>query len=225
MRLLQSLDSQVEGKIRDGVLGNHEKDVNLHHLIGRVKRRVRVSTISPRDSIVASNKLPTISGDEALIFTVFRNLISNGLKYKQPGKDAKVWVFPRTEGGPRGEFWASELMSMYNTEFQKLLNREDDREAIARRRNNIQIAVLDNGIGIMPNVIGRIFRPLNRGAQGFAEIPTNLSDIYDKGLGVGLTAAQWAMKMHGGDITVSSKPGLGSIFVVAFPRERLYISR
>jgi two-component system heavy metal sensor histidine kinase CusS len=75
------------------------------------------------------------------------------------------------------------------------------------QENGIEVAFWDNGIGISALDLLHIFEPFYR-----AE-----STQYVKGHGVGLALTQRIMKLHGGEIMVSSQVGKGTEFVVVLP--------
>lgn len=64
------------------------------------------------------------------------------------------------------------------------------------------ITVTDNGTGIPDDIITDIFQPFYT--------------TRESGTGVGLCISRQIMRQHGGDLTVSSKPGTGAQFVMAF---------
>jgi len=68
----------------------------------------------------------------------------------------------------------------------------------------VRIRVIDDGPGIQPDDIGRIFDPFYTRRQG--------------GSGMGLAIAHRAIQAHGGALLVSSRPGRGATFVVILPR-------
>jgi two-component system phosphate regulon sensor histidine kinase PhoR len=74
---------------------------------------------------------------------------------------------------------------------------------------NVCIKVADNGIGISKNDQRHIFDKFYRASTG------NIHKY--KGLGLGLYYVKKIAEAHGGDVTVSSKPGKGSIFTVTIP--------
>ncbi len=67
-----------------------------------------------------------------------------------------------------------------------------------------QVEVIDTGIGIPPDRQERIFEP-------FAQADTSTTRTFG-GTGLGLTIARRFARMMGGDLTVQSKPGKGSVF-------------
>ena len=75
------------------------------------------------------------------------------------------------------------------------------------------IEVVDTGVGIPPEDLPKIFTPFSRlkHAEGEAE---------KKGVGLGLAIAKRLTEAHGGKITVESKVGHGSKFVVILPRHQ-----
>jgi signal transduction histidine kinase len=74
---------------------------------------------------------------------------------------------------------------------------------------NICISVTDNGIGISKADQKRIFDKFYRASSG------NIHKY--KGLGLGLYYVKKIAEAHGGDVSVNSKPGKGSIFTVTLP--------
>lgn len=79
------------------------------------------------------------------------------------------------------------------------------RISTARAAAHALIHVQDNGSGIAPEHIPRIFQPF------FTTKPTG------EGTGLGLAVVHGIMKAHGGHITVSSTPGAGTLFTLSFP--------
>jgi len=76
-------------------------------------------------------------------------------------------------------------------------------------KKGIRIAIEDNGIGINPDHQRKIFNK-------FFRVPTgNIHDV--KGFGIGLNYVNIITKAHHGDITVESKPGIGSTFSIFLP--------
>ena len=68
----------------------------------------------------------------------------------------------------------------------------------------VRIRVIDDGPGIAPEDIARIFDPFYTRRQG--------------GSGMGLAIAHRAVQAHGGALLVSSSPGRGATFAIILPR-------
>jgi signal transduction histidine kinase len=78
----------------------------------------------------------------------------------------------------------------------------------ARRDGEVVIDVTDEGIGIAPGEVDRIFEPFRRSVATKETIP---------GIGLGLAASRRLVELHGGRIEVDSQPGRGSTFRVVLP--------
>jgi signal transduction histidine kinase len=74
-------------------------------------------------------------------------------------------------------------------------------------RSHIHIEVMDKGIGISGSDIDRIFKPFERA----------VSDKHFGGLGLGLYITKQIVDRHNGKISVESKPGEGTTFLVTLP--------
>jgi len=85
--------------------------------------------------------------------------------------------------------------------------RENGEILISTRVQNgqVQVKIQDNGIGMTPEQMSRIFDPFYSG----------LGVGNKKGLG--LSVSYGTVKSHGGEILVESEPGKGSTFIVALP--------
>ncbi len=76
---------------------------------------------------------------------------------------------------------------------------------------DIKISVTDRGEGIGSEETGRIFERFYRAEKAR---PAQKGG----GNGLGLSIARQAAEIHGGNISVESRPGSGSVFTVTFPR-------
>lgn len=83
----------------------------------------------------------------------------------------------------------------------QIKEQETDKEAV------LQIFVADNGIGFDEKYLDRIFLPFQR-LHGRTD--------YD-GSGMGLAICRRIVERHGGTIMATSKPGIGTTFVVSLP--------
>jgi len=84
----------------------------------------------------------------------------------------------------------------------------------ARSDGGLSVSVRDNGIGIQPEMLDRVFEP-------FQQVPTKRAS----GLGIGLSIVKKLAEMHDGSISVSS-PGLGkgSTFTLHLPSSAVHLS-
>ncbi|QOY93438.1 hybrid sensor histidine kinase/response regulator [Massilia sp. UMI-21] len=74
-------------------------------------------------------------------------------------------------------------------------------------KDTVSIHVRDEGKGISPGDLERIFEPYERGARNGEP----------KGLGLGLYISRQLAISHGGELRVTSKPGEGSTFTLTLP--------
>jgi len=76
--------------------------------------------------------------------------------------------------------------------------------SLRRRKDRLEFDILDNGIGMDTATQEKLFTPF-------------FSSKGDKGTGLGLFIANKIVEQHGGQITVSSAPGRGSLFRISLP--------
>ncbi len=73
----------------------------------------------------------------------------------------------------------------------------------------VQFSVIDTGIGIAPEDLGRLFTP-------FVQVDSNLNRQFE-GTGLGLALVQKLTDLHGGSVQVESEVGAGSRFTINLP--------
>lgn len=79
---------------------------------------------------------------------------------------------------------------------------------VAKNKELVSISVIDQGIGIAPENVDRIFDRFERAGMSASEV---------SGLGLGLFITNQIVKAHGGNIDVTSTTGKGSTFTVNLP--------
>ncbi len=79
--------------------------------------------------------------------------------------------------------------------------------------DNIKISVKDTGVGIPKDKLGIIF-------ERFRQADNSLSRNHE-GSGIGLSLVKALVEMHGGSISVNSRLGEGSEFIVSLPARKL----
>jgi len=80
---------------------------------------------------------------------------------------------------------------------------------VANGRDWVEFAVADTGIGMTPEQQAKLF-------EEFTQADTSTAQRYG-GTGLGLAIARKLARMMGGDVTVTSEPGKGSVFTVRLP--------
>lgn len=77
--------------------------------------------------------------------------------------------------------------------------------------NSIEIEVQDDGQGIKPEILPHIF-------ERYRQADTTSRRVHG-GLGLGLAIVKHIVELHGGEISVQSKPESGSLFCIKLPYE------
>jgi signal transduction histidine kinase len=80
---------------------------------------------------------------------------------------------------------------------------------VANGRDWVELAVADTGIGMTPEQQAKLF-------EEFTQADTSTAQRYG-GTGLGLAITRKLARMMGGDVTVQSEPGKGSVFTVRLP--------
>jgi GAF domain-containing protein/DNA-binding response OmpR family regulator len=75
--------------------------------------------------------------------------------------------------------------------------------------NWIELAIADTGIGMTPEQMGKLF-------EEFSQAEASTAKRFG-GTGLGLAISRKLARMMGGDVTVTSTPGTGSVFTVRLP--------
>ena len=81
--------------------------------------------------------------------------------------------------------------------------------AVSDGREWVELAVADTGIGLTPDEQGKLF-------QDYAQADSLTARRYG-GTGLGLALSRKLARMMGGDVSVASEPGKGSVFTVRLP--------
>src|SRR5262245_49318847 len=91
--------------------------------------------------------------------------------------------------------------------------KEGEVKLAARRmvdgRDWFELAVADSGIGMTPEQQAKLF-------EEFSQADATTAQKFG-GTGLGLAITRKLARMMGGDITVASEPGKGSVFTVRLP--------
>jgi signal transduction histidine kinase/CheY-like chemotaxis protein len=174
---------------------------NLAHLIDDL---LDVSRIS-RDKITLRRETADISTIASAVAATVRPLLqekNHELVLDLPDEPISLYVDPtRTE----------QILTNLLTNAAKFTNKGGRIMLRARaERREAVIEVIDNGIGLTPELLHRIF-------ELFTQADRTL-DRSEGGLGIGLTVARKLAEMHGGSIAADSAGlGQGSTFTVRLP--------
>mgnify|MGYP002628918480 FL=1 len=118
--------------------------------------------------------LPNIRADRRSVRQMLFNLLSNSVKFTEPGGEVATRAFMNQNG-------------------------------------ELVIQVTDTGIGIPPEILGRITDP-------FVQAKTAKQH---QGSGLGLAIVKALVELHGGSMTIESELGKGTTVTGVFPRSRV----
>ena len=80
---------------------------------------------------------------------------------------------------------------------------------VVNGRSGVEFAVADTGIGMTPEQLAKLF-------EEFTQAEATTAQKFG-GTGLGLAISRKLARMMGGDVTVTSEPGKGSVFTVRLP--------
>ena len=83
---------------------------------------------------------------------------------------------------------------------------------VARRDDGVALSVMDNGVGILPEHLPRLF-------DRFYKADASRSEGSGTGSGLGLSIVKTIVERHGGRIGVRSTPGVETVFEIVLPDE------
>jgi PAS domain S-box-containing protein len=129
-------------------------------------------------------ELPKIAADPRHLRRILDNLLSNACRFTPPGGRITLRAWPQSE----------RVGNIY--------------------RPQLYLSVADNGVGIPPSEVKRVFDP-------FYQVKNQGMDE-DGGMGMGLTVVRELVQLHNGRVWVESVPSEGSVFYVALPLSQEY---
>ncbi|MEG4573045.1 ATP-binding protein [Microcoleus sp. N3A4] len=146
--------------------------------------------------------IPLVDADENRVQQILYNLIGNAIKFTDNGT---VEISANAIGLDSAPLTDKE--SSVTSQIQSLIV-----------RSKLQITVSDTGIGIAEDKLERIFK-------SFEQADGSTAREYG-GTGLGLAVTKQLVELHGGEIQVSSKLGIGSQFTFSLPiSQNQYIER
>lgn len=144
---------------------------------------------APRVEWSVAPGLPPVAADPPRVRDAVANLVANAVE--AAGPDGTVWVRLATEDAP------VLVVSPAGPEVPGLRGYGEG------RGSRVRIEVEDDGPGMPPEVLRRIFHPF--------------FTTKDDGTGLGVPTAQKILDAHAGSVDVESKPGRGTRVIVRLP--------
>jgi len=134
-----------------------------------------------------------IIADKVRVQQILFNLLSNASKFT--GEDGKITISAVRTKAP----------------LPVPATRAEDKGPRLVSRDAVWVSVIDTGIGIKPDDMGKLF-------QEFSQVDTSASR-QAQGTGLGLALCKKFVEMHGGTIGVDSIVGMGSTFWFILPAD------
>ncbi|MCD6362293.1 MAG: HAMP domain-containing histidine kinase [Armatimonadetes bacterium] len=192
-RLERLVDDLLDlSRLRAGELSVHKSPVDIASVVEHTVNALQPEAMSNDITLTTSLEpdLPPVYTDGDRLCQVLFNLVGNAVKYV--GRQGKVQV--RVEIVPHGAGHGDAV---------------EDKETDSAE---LVISVTDNGPGIVPEDLNKIFDEFQRGHG---------AESITKGAGLGLAIAARLTRLLGGEIGVQSTLGEGSTFYLRFPMRAL----
>ncbi len=153
-------------------------------------------------SLEVPHHLPPVLANAEQMRIVFRNLLDNAIKYTPQG--GKILLYADTLAARATSLPASPPLQTVS-----FFSRQPNPAPKNPTSLEVRIQVADNGIGISPEDLLRIFDRFYRA--------DHTRSRRRSGAGLGLSLVQSIVQAHAGRVEVSSLPGKGSTFTVYLP--------
>lgn len=188
----QEMDSETTGEIQQAMQTIHKRSTGLLHFVNTYRNLTRIP--KPNFKITRVKDL----------FNNIRPLIDEDIK--QSGVAVSIDVDPVELDFSIDENLIEQvLLNIVKNASQALEGKAEPRiyiRSFKNKRDRVTIQISDNGQGILPDVIDKIFIPF------FTTKP--------KGSGIGLSLSRQIMRLHGGSITANSVVSEGTTFTLTF---------
>jgi signal transduction histidine kinase len=189
-RVMDLLENLLQwSRIQMGRMPYEPKALVLSQIVDQNVKLLMVN--ATKKNIILSSQITTdlsIYVDEYMIHTIFRNLISNAIKFTPPG--GQVTVSARIGYGEQDQ---QDISFFYYPFFASF----------------VEVSISDTGVGISEKDIGNLFQiEVHHSTIGTAQ---------EKGTGLGLIMCYEMVKRNGGEIWVESELGKGTVVKLSLP--------
>jgi PAS domain S-box-containing protein len=184
-------------KIEAGRLELDAGDFDLRTLVEDVFELLSARAADKRVELVCriAPQVPAVvHGDPVRLRQVLTNLVGNAIKFTERGE-----VLVQVEASP-----AEAAAPATGSAQAQLPLGSPQPAALARLSYRVAFEVRDTGIGIRPEVLGRLFTSFMQGDQ-------SMTRRYG-GTGLGLAISRQLVELMGGSISAESRLGQGSVF-------------
>jgi two-component system, OmpR family, sensor histidine kinase VicK len=164
-----------------GRLAPRNKPVNIGEIVEQLAGTWDAKATSHSITADVGDDLPLVSGDERLIKRALEEVMDNAVKFSPQGGTIHLEA------------------------------RGVDAKAGERRRRRVEVTISDEGIGIPPEDLPKIF-------SDFHQLDGSETRSYG-GLGLGLAFVQRIVEAHGGRVTVESELDEGTTLTISLPAQ------
>ncbi|MGJ5633087.1 PAS domain S-box protein [Nostoc sp. CALU 1950] len=201
---MQQLIQDLLAYSRIGTRGQEFVLVDCNTALSLALNNLHVA-IAQSKAIITHDPLPKLLADKTQMVQLFQNLISNAIKFCRQ-EPPQIHISALLKEREKAE---EELLTPHSplpTPHSSLPTPHSplptQHSALSTHHSEWLIWVQDNGIGIKPQYLERIFEVFRR-LHTRREFP---------GTGIGLAICKKIVERHGGRIWVESEPGIGTVF-------------
>ncbi len=183
-------------KVEAGKLTLELGEVHVESLLKNSITMIKQKSMKHGIKIITDiNGLPErIIADERKLKQIMYNLLSNAVKFTPDGREIRIKA--HTVNGSCGGTGRDEAL--------------DTSQECPHNRRFVKISIIDQGIGIREEYLGKIFLP-------FEQVDSSITRKYE-GTGLGLSLTKRLVELHGGQIWAESEgEGKGSTFTFTIP--------
>ncbi len=183
-----------------------------------IESRISFFDITAKDaklklaSCFGKNIPENVGFDPNTISQVLNNLISNAIKFTKEGGSVTVQAILHKKGESiekeAKEFGINWLIKTHSTSFGIAQDKNSGQADISSIPDSLLVAVTDNGAGIAPDQIDKLFNKFVQAKNTFVE---------KGGTGLGLAITKSIVESHGGVVGVESIEGKGATFYFTLP--------
>ncbi|AFY30939.1 ATP-binding protein [Calothrix sp. PCC 7507] len=168
---------------RIGTRGQVFVPTDCNAVLDQALDQLRVA-IAESNTKITHDPLPTLLADKTQLVQLFQNLLGNAIKFRR-----------------------HESPQIHISAVKKIASAKAGEEKLLTQKSVWLFSVQDNGIGIKPQYLERIF-------EVFRRLHTRREFA---GTGIGLAICKKIVERHTGEIWAESEPGVGTTFYFTLP--------
>jgi PAS domain S-box-containing protein len=199
LREIKNREHELPQEIRENIGISYRNTLRLQKLVNTLLDFSRIEAGRMQARYEATD-LAEVTED---IASSFRSAIeSAGMKFVLEVQPLSEPVYVDVD------MWEKVVLNLVSNAF-KYTEKGTITVSLRQQGKNIQFSVKDTGVGIPEEEVSKIFERFHR--------IENVKGRSQEGTGIGLALVQELVKLHHGNISVKSKPGKGSEFLVSLP--------